>query len=156
MIDRLKREFAGWSPEIHDLFNATKPEVVKRRDLFDRLPLLEGWTDGCVTLLGDACHLTMPNLGQGGAMAIEDASALGREMHGIQHVDEVAGRLKAYERRRFVRASISQFLPRNGSDLLVDWEKLRTTPIVGPIAIWFINVFQSLTMNYLYLKVLNL
>ena len=38
MIDRLKREFAGWSPEIHDLFNATKPEVVKRRDLFNRLP----------------------------------------------------------------------------------------------------------------------
>lgn len=150
MLDRLKREFGGWSPEIHDLFDATKPEVVKRRDLFDRLPMWDGWVDGNVALLGDACHPTMPNLGQGGAMAIEDAYVLGKELEGIQHADELAGRLKAYERRRFIRASIAQFLSRNGSDLLVDWEKLRTTPIVGPIAIWFINVFQPLTMNYLY------
>ena len=150
MLDRLKREFAGWSPEIHDLFGATKPEVVKRRDLFDRLPMWDGWTDGCVTLIGDACHPTMPNLGQGGAMAIEDAYVLGQELNGIQNTEELGNRLKAYERRRFARASIAQFLSRNGSDLLVDWETLRTTPVVGPIAIWFINVFQPLTMNYLY------
>ena len=43
-------------------------------------------------------------------------------------------------RRRFVRASIAQFLSRNGSDLLVDWETLRTTPVVGPIAMWFITI----------------
>lgn len=52
MLDRLRKEFDGWSPEIHDLFNATKPEVVKRRDLYDRLPLMQGWTDGSVALLG--------------------------------------------------------------------------------------------------------
>ena len=150
MLNRLKREFVGWSPEIHDLFDATKPEVVKRRDLFDRLPLWDGWTDGNVALLGDSCHPTMPNLGQGGAMAIEDAYVLGQELHGIQHTNELVGRLKKYEQRRFIRASISQFLSRNGSDLLVDWEVLRTTPIIGPIAIWFINVFQPLTMSYLY------
>ena len=73
MLDRLKREFAGWIPEIHDLFDATSPEVVKRRPLFDRLPMIKGWVDGNVALMGDACHPTMPNLGQGGAMAIEDA-----------------------------------------------------------------------------------
>ena len=94
ILDRLKREFAGWSPEIHDLFDATTPEVVKRRDLFDRLPMWSGWTDGCVTLIGDACHPTMPNLGQGGAMAIEDAYVLGQELHGMQHTDELGNRLK--------------------------------------------------------------
>jgi zeaxanthin epoxidase len=150
MLDRLKREFDEWSPEIHNLFDATKPEVVKKRDLFDRLPLWIGWTDGCVALLGDACHPTMPNLGQGGAMAIEDAYVLGEIIRGIQHTDEIPARLKAYERRRFVRASIAQYLSRNGSDLLVDWETLRTTPIIGEIAMWCINVFQPLTMNYLY------
>ena len=150
MLERLKREFDEWSPEIHDLFDATKPEVVKKRDLFDRLPLWNGWTDGCVALIGDACHPTMPNLGQGGAMAIEDAYVIGEELRGIKHTVEIPARLKAYERRRFVRASIAQYLSRNGSDLLVDWETLRTTPIIGEIAMWCINVFQPLTMNYLY------
>ena len=150
MLDRLKREFKGWSPEIHDLFNATKPEVVKRRDLFDRLPLESGWTKGFSTLLGDAAHPTMPNLGQGGAMAIEDAFGFGEEFEGINHTDEIRARLKTYEKRRYMRASIAQFLSRNGSDLLVDWETLRTTPIIGPIAMWAVNVIQPLTMDYLY------
>jgi len=150
MLDRLKREFRGWSPEIQDLFDATKPEVVKRRDLFDRPPIQEGWTDRFVTLMGDAAHPTMPNLGQGGAMAIEDAYVFGKEFEGIGHTDEIASRLKAYEKRRFVRASIAQFLSRNGSDLLVDWDTLRSTPIIGPIAMWFVNLVQPITMNYLY------
>ena len=56
-LERLKREFAGWSPEIHDLFQATKPEVIRQRDLFDRKPMWDGWTDKSganVVLLGGA------------------------------------------------------------------------------------------------------
>src|SRR5260370_32141351 len=30
------------------------------------------WSQGRITLLGDACHPTLPFLGQGGVMAIED------------------------------------------------------------------------------------
>eukprot|EP00957_Ditylum_brightwellii_P059648 4527490-Ditylum_brightwellii.AAC.1 len=67
-------------------------------------------------------------------MAIEDAYVLGEELEGIQHTNDIHRRLKAYEKRRYVRASIAQFLSRNGSDLLVDWDVLRSTPIVGPIA----------------------
>jgi len=92
----------------------------------------------------------MPNLGQGGAMAIEDAYVLAEELDGIQHTDEIHQRLQKYAQRRFVRASIAQFLSRNGSDLLVDWEKLRQTPIIGNIAMWCINIFQPISMNYLY------
>jgi zeaxanthin epoxidase len=151
MLQRLKTEFSNWSPEIHDLLDATNTSVVNQRDLFDRLPMTkEGWRDGNVVLVGDAAHPTMPNLGQGGAMAIEDAFVFGEIFRGIKHTDEIEGRLERFEKRRFVRASIAQFLSRNGSDLLVDWDKLRSTPIVGPIAMWFINVFQPLTMNYLY------
>lgn len=102
MLDRLREEFKDWSPEIHDLFDATAVEVVKRRDLFDRLPLWKGWVDGSVALLGDATHPTMPNLGQGGAMAIEDAYVLGEELSNIKHCDEINGILKRYEKRRFV------------------------------------------------------
>ena len=151
MLERLKREFKDWSPEILDLFKATNPEVVKQRDLYDRPPMFgKSWTDDFVTLLGDSAHPTMPNLGQGGAMAIEDAYVFGKEFESIDSTDEIPERLKAYQRRRFWRASIAQFLSRNGSDLLDDWDALRNTPIIGPIAMWFVNVFQPITMNYLY------
>ena len=83
-------------------------------------------------------------------MAIEDAYVMAQELEGIQHTDEIPQRLQRYVRRRFVRASIAQFLSRNGSDLLVDWEKLRQTPLIGPIALWCINLFQPISMNYLY------
>ncbi|KAI1133117.1 FAD/NAD(P)-binding domain-containing protein [Nemania abortiva] len=37
---------------------------------------LESWTLGAVTLIGDACHPTLPHLGQGATMAIEDAAVV--------------------------------------------------------------------------------
>ena len=37
---------------------------------------LSRWSDGCVTLLGDAAHPMTPNLGQGACQALEDAAVL--------------------------------------------------------------------------------
>jgi salicylate hydroxylase len=37
---------------------------------------LPTWVHGCVALLGDACHPTLPHLSQGAAMAIEDGAVL--------------------------------------------------------------------------------
>ena len=45
--------------------------------LFDRPPM-QRWREGRVTLLGDACHPTLPFMAQGAAMAIEDAAVLAR------------------------------------------------------------------------------
>ena len=39
-------------------------------------PAMPRWSVGRVTLLGDACHPTLPFLGQGAVMAIEDAYVL--------------------------------------------------------------------------------
>ncbi|GAA1027093.1 hypothetical protein GCM10009557_07100 [Virgisporangium ochraceum] len=43
--------------------------------MFDRPPLPR-WSDGPVTLLGDACHPMLPYGAQGAAQAIEDAAVL--------------------------------------------------------------------------------
>lgn len=83
-------------------------------------------------------------------MATEDAFVLGEELRGIRHTKEIPSCLKAYERRRFIRASIAQYLSRNGSDLLCDWDKLRNQVVIGPIAMAAINLFQPISMNYLY------
>ena len=49
------------------------PEAWLKWALFDRRPLLH-WSQGPVTLLGDAAHPMLPYLAQGAAMAIEDAA----------------------------------------------------------------------------------
>ena len=43
--------------------------------LHDRAPMNQ-WGKGRVTLLGDACHPTLPFMAQGAAMAIEDGAVL--------------------------------------------------------------------------------
>ena len=42
------------------------------------LPPLKRWSQGRLTLLGDAAHATAPTLGQGGCQAMEDAILLAR------------------------------------------------------------------------------
>ena len=62
--------------------------------LCDRDPILN-WTDGTVTLLGDAAHPTLQYMAQGACMAMEDAVCLSHE------VDAARGDLRAaFERYR--------------------------------------------------------
>jgi salicylate hydroxylase len=60
---------------------------------------LSTWTLGCVALLGDACHPTLPHLSQGAAMAIEDGAVLAEVLARLPAADpgSVARGLKVYE-----------------------------------------------------------
>lgn len=55
------------------------------------------WTEGRISLLGDAAHAMLPFMAQGGAMAIEDAAVLARELSGEP---DVPAALLAYEKAR--------------------------------------------------------
>ncbi|CAM9835035.1 unnamed protein product, partial [Chrysoparadoxa australica] len=80
-IAYLKGRFDGWSHEIHEALDATSNDDVEQRDLYDRPPsLLKSWSDGHITLMGDACHPMMPNLGQGGCQAMEDGFFLTNQL----------------------------------------------------------------------------
>ena len=72
MLRVLARRFPA---HVDDLLADTEPSAVTRTDLHDLMPPRE-WSRGQVVLLGDAVHATTPNLGQGGAQALEDALAL--------------------------------------------------------------------------------
>jgi 2-polyprenyl-6-methoxyphenol hydroxylase-like FAD-dependent oxidoreductase len=63
---------APFPAPIPALVAATDEARVTRTDLGDFEPIGR-WHRGRVALLGDAAHATTPNLGQGGAQAIEDA-----------------------------------------------------------------------------------
>jgi salicylate hydroxylase len=65
----LANDFRGWHPDLHAIIRNI--DTPFKWALMIRGPM-ERWTKGRVTLLGDACHPTLPFLGQGGVMAIED------------------------------------------------------------------------------------
>lgn len=82
------------------LVAATDPARVIRTDLVD-FPPIAHWHRGRITLLGDAAHATTPNLGQGGAQAIEDAWVLANRL--AAH-DTPEAAFADYERIRMPKA----------------------------------------------------
>jgi 2-polyprenyl-6-methoxyphenol hydroxylase-like FAD-dependent oxidoreductase len=92
----LLARYDGWHEPIAAVLEATDLESILQTDLMDRDPLPH-WVVGRVALLGDAAHPMTPDLGQGGAQAIEDGIALGDVLR--PDADPVTA-LRAYERRR--------------------------------------------------------
>jgi len=74
-LDEMRAAFKGFHPEVQQIINAC-PQASKW-PLFERKPL-PLWSRGRIVLLGDACHPMKPHMGQGAAMAIEDAALLAR------------------------------------------------------------------------------
>jgi len=106
----LAADFAGWHHTIRTLIGAMDPDACFRWALFDRPPMSR-WGQGRVTLLGDACHPTLPFMAQGAAMAIEDAAVLARC---VAAGNDVAADLARYEGlRRDRTARVQQGSRRN-------------------------------------------
>lgn len=61
----------------------------------------------------------MPNLGQGGCQAIEDAFVLVQEIEKCKTRNEVSGALSTYRNRRLVRSAAVQGLSRFASDIII-------------------------------------
>jgi 2-polyprenyl-6-methoxyphenol hydroxylase-like FAD-dependent oxidoreductase len=67
--------FRTYFPQWIGLLQNTRAQDILRTDISDLKPLTQ-WSSGRIGLIGDAAHATTPNLGQGGAMAVEDALTL--------------------------------------------------------------------------------
>ncbi|KAJ6471876.1 salicylate hydroxylase [Mycena sanguinolenta] len=64
---------------------------------------LRTWVEGHVALLGDACHPTLPHLGQGASQAIEDGAVLAVVLSKLTHTRDIHASLRVYERLRKTR-----------------------------------------------------
>ena len=100
--EELKRDFAGWHENVQMLIDHMEPDGCYKWALFDREPMKQ-WSRGKVTLLGDACHPTLPFLAQGAAMAIEDAAVLAECVS--NGPDDIGAALKRYEHLRSSRTA---------------------------------------------------
>lgn len=77
--DQFLDDYADFAPHLLDLIRAVPDGSLFKWGLYDRDPL-EHWTSGRVAMLGDAAHPMTPFLGQGAAMAVEDAVVLARAL----------------------------------------------------------------------------
>ena len=97
----IKAAYAGFHPEARALVEAC--DEVMRSALHIRDPLAR-WSQGRVTLLGDACHPMTPFMAQGACMAIEDGIVLARCLDGVT-TDGVPAALVRYESSRRERTA---------------------------------------------------
>jgi salicylate hydroxylase len=92
-------DFPDWHDDARAMIAATAEPF--KWALMVRIPLSR-WSVGNATLLGDACHSTLPFLAQGGSMAIEDAFVLARC---LDQFDDIETALKRYEAARLDRTT---------------------------------------------------
>ena len=90
--------FKGWHEDIH--IKISHAPMVTKWALCGR-SFLDTWTKGRATLLGDACHPTLPFLAQGAVHTIEDAVVLARCLKQYADVPEA---LRRYDEARRPRA----------------------------------------------------
>ncbi|MBR9757873.1 MAG: zeaxanthin epoxidase [Algicola sp.] len=72
--------FSSYHPFVNTLIQNTSTNNIIRGDLSD-LQWLDKWHTDTMCLIGDAAHAMTPDLGQGGAQAIEDAFYLSNAIH---------------------------------------------------------------------------
>ena len=104
-------------PDIHENLRALLEQTERcfKWGLFDRDPL-PTWSKQRATLLGDAAHPMLPFLGQGAAMAMEDAFVLAREL--ARSPDDISTALRFYEAERVPRTARVQLASREQAKFL--------------------------------------
>jgi salicylate hydroxylase len=103
----LHLRFAQAAPPVKELLN--KIETWKMWVLCDREPVAN-WSQGHVTLLGDAAHPMLQYLAQGACMAIEDAVTLGAALRASPL--DIAAAFRAYQQARYLRTGRVQLTAR--------------------------------------------
>lgn len=108
----LNERFAEAVPQVRELLQ--KIETWKMWVLCDREPV-KNWTDGRVTLLGDAAHPMLQYLAQGAGQAIEDAVVLGEA---LRHTgNDVPAAFQKYQKARYLRTGRVQLTARFYGDI---------------------------------------
>jgi 2-polyprenyl-6-methoxyphenol hydroxylase-like FAD-dependent oxidoreductase len=94
----------------------TDPNEVNYRPL-EVMTVPAPWYKNRVIMIGDAAHATVPQLGSGAALAIEDAVVLAEELGKDQSVEQA---FEKHMARRYNRCKAIV----DASETLVEWEKL--------------------------------
>lgn len=100
--DELLARFGDFAAPVAEVIARTPADGILRNDVVE-LARLPRWTEGRVTLLGDAAHAMTPNMGQGASQSIEDAVVLAACL--TASPSDLPAGLRAYEAARRPRAN---------------------------------------------------
>ena len=142
----LKDDFAGWNDTVQALIDNADLDALYKWALHDRPPMPR-WGSGVVTLLGDACHPTLPFMAQGAAMAIEDGAVLAVC---LRSTSDVPAALSRYENLRKGRtAGIQRGSRRNARAFhmrgVQAWVRNRAVRCAGARAMASLFEYDALT-----------
>ncbi|KAK7039982.1 FAD/NAD-binding domain-containing protein [Favolaschia claudopus] len=101
-VDQMRKDYEDWEPRIQKILQLVEKTYLL--PLMYREPL-DTWVhpSGKVTLLGDACHATLPSAAQGSAMA-----SLGSLLTHVTHHTQLHKLLRAYQTIRHGRTKETQ------------------------------------------------
>lgn len=118
LVEKLKSYMSAYPiPMVQELIpQVTDAKLVNYRTL-ETLKMPAPWYKNRVVILGDAAHTTIPQLGSGAALAIEDAVVLIEELQKEGSVEEIFER---YMKRRYDRCKMVVDV----SETLGAWELL--------------------------------
>jgi 2-polyprenyl-6-methoxyphenol hydroxylase-like FAD-dependent oxidoreductase len=105
--DLLWQHFKGQVPQVLRMLE--RIETWRMWVLCDREPV-KNWTDGRVTLLGDAAHPMLQYLAQGACMATEDAVILAEKV--AARPDNLPAAFEQYQQDRYLRTGRVQIMAR--------------------------------------------
>jgi len=98
--EELANDFRGWHADVHAIIGNI--DVPYKWALMVRPPMPR-WSQGRITLVGDACHPMLPLLAQGAVMALEDGFVLARCLKARS--EDPTAALARYEAARMARTA---------------------------------------------------
>ena len=110
--EEMQQRFAGAHPLVERALHYISTQF--RWPMFDRLPI-NNWTDGNITLLGDAAHPMLQYLAQGGVQALEDAFVLGEA---LAENDSYNAAFLQYQAERQPRSAMVQTSARKWGEII--------------------------------------
>jgi len=99
-VEQCLADFEGWHDDVRTLL--ANFDTPYKWALMGREPM-EKWSSGRIGLMGDACHPTLPFLGQGAVMAMEDGYMLGRSLSA--YGDDIPAALERFTKARRERTA---------------------------------------------------
>ena len=102
MRQRLLSSFSSFADPIPQIIAESEENNIIRTDIFDIKPF-QKWFEKRVCLIGDAAHPTTPNMGQGGAQAVEDALSLA---DALAYAQEGEDAFRLFRDKRIKKASM--------------------------------------------------
>ncbi|KAI1844277.1 hypothetical protein JX265_007884 [Neoarthrinium moseri] len=116
-VEQVLKVYEEFDPALKHLVSKVDPAELKVWQLLD-MDKLPTWTKGKLALIGDAAHPFTPHQGQGAGQAMEDAAALAAVLPSGTYPEDVAERLKVYEKIRYDRGHLIQEYSRQAGK---DW-----------------------------------